>query len=952
MAKRVSSKAAGSRARSLQQKTEELFDVSAIAPAPTPSAEPSRGASFDPTWAQYEKEIEADRKSERVDSSTDPAKSGTNGSGSRKKAKPEQSSGGSSASTPGARKTGSSRKGKKADLSVVSAVAPDNEARRTFEPGDRVRGKTLSSYEVVGTFERLSASGMLMIRLDDGKQALVDPAKAAIEPDCPASEPDTAIDSSTCDTCEHQKRYQVAEGEAFDCNLGHIAGVMSGGVIAQSMPQSCQSYLLSDCPTDKSDSAEPTSVEPFPFIAGDRVRVDIPADLLPYAKGLAALNGQVVIVASKVRANGRLSVRELEGGVSRVIFPKYLKHEFNLGDRVVWKQFAMKGARKAEPELVGEVVGYVGREILIEWENGDRFSELPFNFELYQSSDSPTDKEPDSPTDTGADCPEQAFSNDSSPSSYEAAAPSLPDPEAEILSDANSSETEKDAADPAATTDATRIGTLPRLLNAEEVEAAIVPNNVEATIVNLLDLAGFAALDDENQAYFDAIPEHYRGWEIASESNLGAVDLKYEDRWFSSLLEDGDFSGDWQATAIAWAKQFIDLAIDAAERASGQLSLLEVEPDSPADSESDSPEQSGGAITETRFSFPDVEALGVEQLAELVETLHSEADEANATAIAAAKSETLLRRFEGEALIAMKKRLRAEQGHGAWEPWLSSFAERRGCGDRTLRIYMQIAANWEEGFAELPLREAIDSIRKARKLQRVEQLAFLPALEDEQPPEPIKEGSEAYHNGFAGKVVSIEGDQAVFCFYDGERRRVPLSAITTEPPTVDHSRSCLSCRFCEAVSENSWYCQQFKENYSPDENPAPKCDRFAPPPSPRPSAPASNGNGSNGSTYTGGNGTSGDRNGSSSAPPSAAATNNGNGSAATVAPAIEVTATARPRLVAPPDQKAAEAFIMQYGNGASLRDVAKRLLSWCEVEELEDIEVWVQQRLREVENDA
>ena len=43
--------------------------------------------------------------------------------------------------------------------------------------------------------------------------------------------------------------------------------------------------------------------------------------------------------------------------------------------------------------------------------------------------------------------------------------------------------------------------------------------------------------------------------------------------------------------------------------------------------------------------------------------------------------------------------------------------------------------------------------------------------------------------------------------------------------------------------------------------------------------------------------------------------------------------------------KAAEQFIAQFGHRMSLKDVALKLLSWCETKELEAIERWLNERL-------
>lgn len=49
-------------------------------------------------------------------------------------------------------------------------------------------------------------------------------------------------EAPTCDRCRHQQVYSVLEGKAFNCALNHIHGVMTGGVIAQSMPETCGAF--------------------------------------------------------------------------------------------------------------------------------------------------------------------------------------------------------------------------------------------------------------------------------------------------------------------------------------------------------------------------------------------------------------------------------------------------------------------------------------------------------------------------------------------------------------------------------------------------------------------------------------------------------------------------------------------------------------------------------------
>ncbi len=57
-------------------------------------------------------------------------------------------------------------------------------------------------------------------------------------------------DDASCDRCIHQQPYECAEGTAFDCKLGHIKGVMTGGVIAESMPSTCNSFKSANVPPE------------------------------------------------------------------------------------------------------------------------------------------------------------------------------------------------------------------------------------------------------------------------------------------------------------------------------------------------------------------------------------------------------------------------------------------------------------------------------------------------------------------------------------------------------------------------------------------------------------------------------------------------------------------------------------------------------------------------------
>jgi hypothetical protein len=121
---------------------------------------------------------------------------------------------------------------------------------------------------------------------------------------------------------------------------------------------------------------------------------------------------------------------------------------------------------------------------------------------------------------------------------------------------------------------------LPSLPSPHEIAMAIALPSPYQTIQALLSHVEFWPVLQED-LYPDGEPELYRGWQIVTESREGALmalNISDGEEWWSLPNESDDWFFGWRGhqQAIDWAKQVIDCLVDAAEQASGQLSLLEV----------------------------------------------------------------------------------------------------------------------------------------------------------------------------------------------------------------------------------------------------------------------------------------------------------------------------------------------------------------------------------------
>lgn len=779
-------KRATSRSRR-KTKDETLFDMGAVS-----APQKGHGKAYDPLWEQYERE--GKQSAGGVGETIAPVVWGD-------RPEPESRSSDSNADTATIEPQQASE-GSEAERSGVSLVSE-------LKQGDRVRGRTLSGDEVVGVFQNFTASRMLMLDVE-GKRKMVDPATAAIE-------------LLTCDTCQHQQRHQVAEGEAFDCKLDHIKGVMCGGIVAQSMPQSCGSYETAIEP-------EPKPEPQISFEEGDRVKAQALNGV--WREGIITRLGRTYAALDNGRCNIQLGSAQLL-------------------------------QKEAVPYELLSLVG-------LDWEA--QVDKLLEDYRFSNLSSWHTTNKESKPVNRYKDwqisfCDGSEVDISKNDCTWFAQISKLPD----IKGNGDIVKYCQGAIDHVESTLAKLTECLKPEPQISFADQAIEEAEQVAKGKSSVDLPNTAETPESVNQNSTAKPEPQISFQVGDRvrvtldpNHLGREGVVVVARPFTTTVRFQDGSEN------TWGN--------------GGLELVE----------------ESIAKPELQISFPDLESLDLPQLEQTIAQLHSQADEALETSIAAAKSETLLRRYEGLALIAVKQKL----GHGEWEPWLAEFAKGRGVGDRQIRIYIQLARNWQDEFAELPLNGAIEQIRKAKRLQRAEQLAFLPDGDEPKPQaEEIAVGAVVYHKGFSGEVTQLDGDRAVFKFDDGEYRPVSVQELELTPLAVNHDRTCSLCQFCEVVTENSWYCQHFSEYYIPDENPAPKCERFA-----------------------------------TEAPKPRVEPN----------PIEEISPVQRKASVSPA-QRAIEAIILECSKkhpGISFPDLVRVLLGWCGEDELQAIGQWIQQRLR------
>ncbi len=132
--------------------------------------------------------------------------------------------------------------------------------------------------------------------------------------------------------------------------------------------------------------------------------------------------------------------------------------------------------------------------------------------------------------------------------------------------------------------------------------------------------------------------------------------------------------------------------------------------------------------------------------------------------------------------------------------------------EKRVEVVQQIAASGEKLTAE--------AIKQASCKHTFEEVAALYATLPET--EFLK-----HKNGSFNYAVNSCGYAKVYRNPDEALERFEWHKERVERYLKQDELRCSRCQFCE-VSQDAWYCQKHKQNYTPAENPAPNCESYAP----------------------------------------------------------------------------------------------------------------------------
>ncbi|MBD3882116.1 DUF3102 domain-containing protein [Phormidium tenue FACHB-886] len=341
------------------------------------------------------------------------------------------------------------------------------------------------------------------------------------------------------------------------------------------------------------------------------------------------------------------------------------------------------------------------------------------------------------------------------------------------------------------------------------------------------------------------------------------------------------------------------------------------------------PEQAIAPDLEKSDSLSDISTAIVpsdlHQLATQINDLQSQADEAETTSIAAGKAALQLRKQQGDRLLEAKSHV----PHGQWGTWLKENCP--AVGDRSAQLYMQIAKpeNWQQLEAvmqpDTTYKDAIGILRRLKSAVPADEPPFEEVQQkfDEFAPGAFKRAVSGKHPycfevvGWSIVFDSLTQAQAKLDYCRAKAARIhnyqnPPAAIAGLQ-TGDAIESELQGGRVMAIAphlEVQWedgtldkltpgqfvdfgYRRADAKTETVSDLEVPQVEQAVP----------------------------------------------------TVAPsnAVETVESVNLSAVKPVDRAraAAEQFIVQFGRGLSMKDVAIKILSWCSDGELETIELWM-----------